>query len=70
MRASKIPSVLLGAHSSDLEAELDSVSCDDERRPGLRHDVDAFGLDNGDMLGLWAGDQLGDRRGELGNGNN
>jgi hypothetical protein len=55
---------------SDTKAELDSVSCDDERRPGSRRDVDAFGLGDSDTLGLWARDSLGDRRGGLGNGNN
>jgi hypothetical protein len=45
------------------------VKCDDERRPGPRHDVDAFGFDNGDTLGLWDGDPLGGsgELGELGN---
>ena len=65
-----MPSVCLGAHLSDPKAELNGVSCDDERKPGSRHDVDAFGLGDGDTLGLWAGDPVGDRRGELGNGNN
>jgi hypothetical protein len=64
-----MPSVLLGAHSCDPEAELDSVSCD-EHRPGQRHDVDAFGIGNGNTLDLWAGDSLGDCRGKLGNGIN
>jgi len=58
----------LGDHPSDPEAELDRVLCDDERRPGSRHDFDAFRVGKGDTLGLWAGDPLGDRRGEFGNG--
>jgi hypothetical protein len=61
-------SFLWGAHSSDPEAELDSMY-DDERRPGPRHDVDTFGLGDGDTLRLWVGDSLGDCRGEHGNGN-
>jgi hypothetical protein len=41
----------------------------DERRPGSRHDVDVFGLADGDTLGLWAGIPLGDHGSELCNGN-
>jgi hypothetical protein len=31
------------ARLCDPEAEFNSMWCDDERRPGPRHDVDAFG---------------------------
>jgi hypothetical protein len=45
-------------HSSDLEAELDSVSFDDERRPGPIHDIETFGLGNGDSEDFGLGTHL------------